>query len=483
MKAPISNLRMFFSRQKPLAAMAAGGLILLSLAVRTNAAEAAPLPAVTVQSNQTTEDFPNTITFQLKIHSSAAIQQIVLEYGANQTTCGDVTGMAYPDFQAGTDVTAEWTWDMRQSGSEPPGATIWWQWRVTDSDGNETLIDKKESLWLDSQHPWKSLTGGGVTLHWYRTDAAFGKQMHDTATKALTHIHDLIDLQPQGAIDIYLYNTFDELGAAVLYEPGWTGGLSFGGYNIIILGIPSGEESWGMGAIAHELMHTVVDDATFSCLVEIPTWLNEGLAMVSQGGPGAQELANLQNAIKQNTIFPLHGMGGNFPEDADQAQLAYDESYSVVNYLIQTGGAAKMRSLLTSLSGGMTIDDGLNSVYGFNVDGLDAAWRQSVGAQPLPASQLEPTATPTVVPTFEPLSVNPAATLAASPTATVAASTATSIPAFTPTNVVSTPTPSPGLVPSGSTSTVLVICVWMLCLALVIAAGATMIILVTRRRR
>jgi hypothetical protein len=30
---------------------------------------------------------------------------------------------------------------------------------------------------------------------------------------------------------------------------------------------------------------------------------------------------------------------------------------------------------------------------------------------------------------------------------------------------------------------VLVICVWMLCLALVIAAGATMIILVTRRRR
>ena len=66
--------------------------------------------------------------------------------------------------------------------------------------------------------------------------------------------------------------------------------------------------------------------------------------MVSQGGPGAQELANLQNAIKQNTIFPLHGMGGNFPEDADQAQLAYDESYSVVNYLIQTGGAAKMRS-------------------------------------------------------------------------------------------------------------------------------------------
>ncbi len=98
MRAPISNPRIFLSQQKPLAALAAGSLILLSLAVRTTAAKAAPLPAVTVQSNQTTEDFPNTITFQLKIHSSNAIQQIVLEYGANQTTCGDVTGKAYPGF-------------------------------------------------------------------------------------------------------------------------------------------------------------------------------------------------------------------------------------------------------------------------------------------------------------------------------------------------------------------------------------------------
>ncbi len=204
-----------------------------------------------------------------------------------------------------------------------------------------------------------------------------------------------------------------------------------------------GKKSWGMGAIAHELMHTVVDDSTFSCLVEIPTWLNEGLAMVSESGPGAQELANLQNAINQNTIFPLHSLGGNFPEDADQAQLAYDQSYSVVNYLLQTEGAAQMRSLLTSLSGGTTIDDALNAVYGFNVDGLDTAWRKSVGAQPLPASQLEPTATPTVVPTFEPLSVNPAATLAPSPTA--GGPTSTALPVSTSTPLSRPPPPCPRL--------------------------------------
>jgi hypothetical protein len=482
MTAPTRSAGIINRRQGSLAALAAGGLILFGLGLSPVTVQAAPVANVTVQNNQSTADFPNTLTFQLKIHSSTTIERIVLEYGANQTTCGDVVGKGFPDFSPGEDVTTEWTWDMHQSGSEPPGATIWWQWRVTDSDGKETLIDKKESLWLDSQHPWKSLTGGGVTLHWYRTDAAFGKQMHDTATKALTHIHDLINLQPQGTIDIYLYNTYDELGAAVLYEPGWTGGLSFGGYNIIILGIPAGEESWGMGAIAHELMHTVVDDSTFSCLVEIPTWLNEGLAMVSQGGPGAQGLSDLQAAIHQNIIFPLQSLGGNFPEDANQAQLAYEESFSVVDYLIRTGGASKMRSLLTLLSGGMPIDDALNGIYGFGVDGLDSAWRQSVEAQPLPDSQLQPTATPTVVPTFQPLSVNPAPTLTASPTAGAITPTVTPTPTTTPTTAI-VATKSSGFGSIGSNEMILVIFGWLLCILLIVAAGAVLIIVVTRRKK
>ena len=484
MNVRILRMKTLPGRKGSPVALAAIGVILLGVMFSTTVVRAAPVATITVQSNDSSADFPNTLTFQLKIHSSATIERIVLEYGANEMTCGGVVGKAFPDFTPGADVTAEWIWDMRQSGSQPPGATIWWQWRVTDSDGKETLIDKKNFVWLDSIHSWKSQTGGGVTLHWYRTDAAFGKQMHDTAVTALTKIHTLIDLQPQGGIDIYLYNTYDELGAAVLYEPGWTGGLSFIGYNIIILGIPAGQEKWGMGAIAHELMHTVVDDSTFSCLVQIPTWLSEGLAMISEGGPGDQGLSDLQGAIDQNRIFPLRSLGGGFPEDANQAQLAYEQSYSVVNYLIVTGGAGKMRSLLTLLSNGTAIDEALNVIYGFSLDGLDTAWRKSVGAQPLPDSQLAPTVTPTIVPTFQPLSVNPAATPTASPTGAAPTATATPTTAATLTlTATSTAAASSGSMFAESNTTILILCAWLLCVLLIVAAGAVSIAVILRRKK
>jgi hypothetical protein len=467
---PKFPLGIIVRRNRPLATLIGGSLILLGMRLASTPARAAPLPEIIVKSNQTVADFPNTLTFQLNVHSSTILRRIVLEYGVGQLTCGDVVAKAFPDFEANIDVEAEWTWDMHRSGSEPPGSKIWWQWRVIDADGNETRIDRQETLWLDSEHAWQSLSGQGVTVHWYRTDAGFGKQMFNAAAKGVARVHDLIDLQPLGAVDIYLYSTFDDLGAAVLYEPGWTGGLSFGGYNIIILGIPSGQEDWGKSAIAHELMHTIVDDYTFSCLVEIPSWLHEGLAMDSEGGPGAAGMADLQSAIGENTIFPVRSLGGNFPEDPSQAQLAYEESFSVVDFLIQKWGSATMRLLLTALRDGKPIDAALDEVYGFNVDGLDAAWRKSVGAQPLPPQELQPTFTPTVVPTFRPLSIKPASTLAesATPRATGSATTTASATAMQPTQ-------SSARVSLGSSETILVLCVCLLCLVLTVAGGAILI--------
>jgi hypothetical protein len=155
------------------------------------------------------------------------------------------------------------------------------------------------------------------------------------------------------------------------------------------------------------LMHNVVDRFTFSCLVRIPTWVHEGLAMVSQGGPEEDAMARLQDAIGDDTLFPLRSLGGGFPEDADAAELAYTQSFSVVDFLIRRGEASRMRSLLGLLAEGTTMDDALQNFYGFNVDGLDAAWRVSVGAAPLTQEDLAPTPTSTAVPTYQPLTINP----------------------------------------------------------------------------
>ena len=62
-----------------------------------------------------------------------------------------------------------------------------------------------------------------------------------------------------------------------------------------------------------------------------------------------------------------------------------------------------MTSLLVALRDGLTIDEALTQTYGFNVDGLEDAWRRAIEAQPRlvsaqPTAQPTPTFVPTIVP-------------------------------------------------------------------------------------
>jgi hypothetical protein len=100
---------------------------------------ASAAPQADVTNNTVTFSFPETATFSATITSDSEIISIVLEYGNEQLTCGEVVAKAFPEFTPSTTANISWTWDMRQSGSLPPGAKLWWRWRVTDKNGNETL--------------------------------------------------------------------------------------------------------------------------------------------------------------------------------------------------------------------------------------------------------------------------------------------------------------------------------------------------------
>jgi len=104
----------------------------------------AAAPQLQEYQNTVELDFPTSINFKAEFGSETAIVKIKLFYGSTQDTCGNVSGMALPDFTAGERVTVNWEWDMRQSGGEPPGATIWWQWEIVDELGNSTFTDRQE---------------------------------------------------------------------------------------------------------------------------------------------------------------------------------------------------------------------------------------------------------------------------------------------------------------------------------------------------
>lgn len=366
-----------------------------------------------LKTDSVTFDFPNTATFSATLTANAPIVSIVLEYGNEQQTCGEVIAKAFPEFTPANTVNASWTWDMRQSGSLPPGASIWWRWRYIDENGNEQVSEIQTATWIDDIHNWQTVSESIIRLHYYGKDESFAQTMLDASLEGLRRNKEQAGLESDKPIDIYVYPNYNDMRDATLYEPSWTGGQAYSDFNIIIMGISGSDANWDKNTVIHELTHVLVGQFSFTCIGTVPTWLNEGLAMYSEGelDSGMQSLLN--QAIQTNNLITLRSLNGAFSELSDKANLSYSQSHSVVKFLIETYGQEKMTQLLIALRDAKPIDTALIEVYGFDTDGLEDAWRKSVGAEPRTVAQATAQPTPTYVPTYIPISGVP---LAVTPT-------------------------------------------------------------------
>lgn len=369
-------------------------------------------PQADIEADSATLDFPNTVTFSATLSAPAEIVSVTLEYGNEQLTCGEVTAKAFPEFQPGTSVDAAWTWDMRQSGSLPPGANIWWRWRYTDSSGAEYISETQNVTWLDDEHDWKTLTADNLRLHYYGKSQNFAQTMLDAGIEGLRRNKEQAGMLPDAPVDIYVYPNYDDMRDAVLYEPAWTGGQAYSDFSIVIMGVSGTDATWDQNTVIHELTHILVGRNAFSCIGTRPGWLEEGLAMYSEGELDSSMQSLLDQAIRSNSLITLRSLNGGFSELPEKANLSYSQSYSVVRFLIETYGQPKMTELLTALRDAKTIDVALLEVYGFDTDGLDSAWRESVGAAPLAIAQATAQPTPTFVPTYIPIAGIPQAVTA-----------------------------------------------------------------------
>jgi hypothetical protein len=457
-------------------------LVLLAGLVTPVAAQS----GIQVVSDSASLTFPTSLVFNAEFQGGASITSVVLEYGVNQLTCGTVDAKAFPQVTPATDVKVTWTWQMLESGSLPPGATVWWHWLVTDSGGAQFTSPTKTVLWLDNVHPWQVITGGNINLHYYNGDSSFGQQLHDAAAQALVRLSQDVGVTSDSPVDIYIYANSTDLQDAILFAPTWVGGQAFPENNLVIIGIPTDQLDWGKSTEAHELTHVLVGHLTFSCLGFIPTWLNEGLAMYGQGGVQPADQAQFDQAKSANQLPSLPSLNGEFSAEATRATLSYTEAYSVVNFMIKTYSRDKMTALLLDLKDGQTIDQALQAVYGFDINGLETAWRTSIGAKTQGGSS-QPTSvpTPTIVPTYVPISAAPLAAAANSTpqstqaNATIAPfiATPTTLPTRLP-PVVTVPPASPPGFNLGNLTTLLV--VGLACVVILLLVAGLIIFLIVR---
>lgn len=424
------------------------GFLLAAFLLAQLALPALAQSGITVLSSTATARFPDSLTFNLRAESPLPITRVVLRYQVDRMSCAPVTSEVSPTFTPGTKIEASWTWDMRKSGGLPPGARVEYSWLLEDASGAKKEHPSSIVEISDSRYSWRSLTAGKVTLYWYRGGEPFARELLNAAVSALEKLARDTGASLIKPVRLYIYDDYEALKGAMVFPQEWTGGVAFTEHGIVAIGISTSNLNWGKGAIAHELAHLVVHQMTFSCYGDLPTWLNEGLAMYAEGELEPYYKAIFQKAISDDKLFSMRSLSSTFPASGDEAQLSYAQSYSLIEFLVNNYGREKMLTLLGLFKEGSSTDEVLKKVYGFDTVGLDSAWRSSVGAKPRPLTPTPtPSAQPQPIPTLVPFGLTP------TPGAPAGETTPTPVPTpLPPAKEQGTPVPTPS-VREGATPT------------------------------
>jgi hypothetical protein len=321
-------------------------------------------------------EFPMKLNFSVSAYSNVNITDIRLHYTVDQTGVADVISEVYVAFERANTVKTEWAWDMRRTGGLPTGSTVEYWWTVQDASGKRIDTAPTKIQFDDKRYTWQSLTRGKVTLYWYQGKESFAEELMLTVEEAIAGLAEDTGAYLVKPVRIYIYGDSNDLRGAMVFPQEWTGGVAFTRHSVIAIGINPFNLEWGKRAIAHELTHLVIHLMTLNPYNELPTWLDEGLAMHSEGPMSEDFVSYLKQAIDQDRLFSVQSLSSPFSAYADQSYLSYAQSANIVDFLINSYGSDKMLELLNTFREGSSYDGALEAVYGFDMDGLDKLWRE-----------------------------------------------------------------------------------------------------------
>ena len=333
---------------------------------------------LTILDSSAQVEFPSRLSFNLSAEDDVNITDIRLYYTVDRASFAQVTSEVYIEFVPATTVDVNWTLEMVKIGGLPPGASVDFWWAIEDASGGRIETAPSRIQFDDNHYSWRSLTEGEVAIYWYKGNDSFAREIMLSAQQALTRLAEDTGAELERPVKLYIYANSQDLQGAMIYPQEWTGGVAFTRYGTIAIGISSDNLSWGRGAIAHELTHLVIDQMTLNPYGNLPTWLDEGLAMYAEGALSPEYTASLNKAIAEKGLISVRSLSSPFSAYTEQSVLAYAQSYSLVDFLISNYGQAKMLELLLTFRQGSSYDGALEKVYGFDMDGLNTLWQDYV---------------------------------------------------------------------------------------------------------
>ncbi len=392
--------------------MRRSALVLALLIAIFGAAQAVRADGIEVRSQSVQNKFPGGLQFQLFVAASGDITDARLRYKllplnvetsikatctqGSVSNCTALLGNTFGTFLF-------------------PGATIDYSWDLQDSAGGTLRTPEARATYQDDRFRWDSKTSGKVTVYFYSGSDQTITSVLQSANESVERMSKLLNTQVDFPLKVWLYKNASDLRAASQPQSGATGGILEGqqvaGDTVLSTLDPS-----PLDTVRHELTHVVVARASRGYLGEVPLWINEGLAVFSQRQFDAGWTASLELAKRRNQPIPVEILGGNSIARGTDFSLFYGESGSIISFMVSKYGDQKFGEFFAVLRSN-TVGGALKQVYGLDEEGLENAWRASIGLPALApagtrASGSNERSLPTIVPfgaANQPAAATPAA--------------------------------------------------------------------------
>ena len=177
---------------------------------------------------------------------------------------------------------------------------------------------------------------------------------------------------PTGRIPVIIYTRKDF--KTVTAGPDWSGGLYDGKIRIPVGGLQELNDHL-KSILYHEYTHVVVQELTHG---NCPTWLNEGLAELEGRKIFAHHSPEPAKVLKASNPISFRDLEGSFTGlRTNEAAVAYEQSYSLVSFMVSAYGWPKVTELLQKLGNGLKIADAMTKTmgdFGLNYDGVIEEW-------------------------------------------------------------------------------------------------------------
>jgi hypothetical protein len=399
------------------------------LVINPHEAAAQENPPIRVVAITIDNNYPDGLTFHIHAVADSPITNIMLYYKDQ----GDISTTRQPvEFESGTEVVASYTWDTSRF-TVAPSSPIFFNWVLEDEKGNKFTTTEELVYYDDLRFPWMEISDPELIVRWYDGTDAFGQFIYDAARQALTRMEEQTGEQLDFPIFVLVYANKEDFASGYFYLDDWVGGLAFPPLGITSQIIsPNSSPHWVRDVIPHEIAHLFFYQVMDSPFASWPSWLDEGLAQYYEATDPLPALEHVESAARGETLLPLISLTGGFGRDPEQVRLSYDESLSVVIFILETWGETGLQSLIEVFRTGENPRPAIEIALDLTWEEFEAAWITWMGVPATPKPSPVPTAT-FVYPT--------APSGWPTPTKLIKA-TATESPGSTSSDLSSTPEPS-----------------------------------------